>query len=192
MMSGKTVAFAAAASLCFCTPAPVTTKAPPSPLEQQPLRLEGAWMLDGICDVHLRAGKVRAVARLRVTASDVDIALIDELGVPLAEVGTDTGGVHVSRFFPPLGRETAADVGTALRAYGLVSAHEYNGKVITHTAVTPELDATVYASESRPDSLVTTGTGDALGRAQFMEGRYVALRATGDTLLTFMVRDSSH
>jgi hypothetical protein len=157
-------------------------------LNSLPDRNAAGFEADGLCDVWLRAGKLRTRARVALKGDTVSVALIDELGVPLEQVVTDSANVNVVRMFPPMNRETAERTGLLLRAYALAANKQYENADTYDAHLSSKYSMKVSAQAAGPDSLhVFTGAANPVYRCLFKENEFYALQQS-DTVMVFAIQ----
>ena len=142
--------------------------------------------IDGSCDVWIRAGKLRTRARIALKGDMVSVALVDELGVPLEQVVTDSSKLDVIRIFPPMSREAAARTGLLLRAYALATNKQYEKNGSYAAPLPQKYSMNAFARPAGPDSLhVFAGAQNPEYRCFFDESSFFVLQ-NADTVIHFV------
>ncbi len=168
-----------------CTPPPLTTQRAATPLEHLPLRAGIPRELGATCDILVHGARLRTRARVGMSADTVNIALVDEFGVALAQAATAAAGVDIVRVFPPASRETAVGAALCIRAFLLAASRRYDRPGTFAAPLSPQHSLLVFASGAAPDSLHISIDEKLFFAAYLTPSAFVALDIARDTVLVF-------
>lgn len=141
--------------------------------------------ITGRCVLWLGTLKLMTLAYVSRSASSVNISLVDEYGIPLLEIGTDSEDVVINRIFPPLNEYFAWHLGVGIYSWAIIVDKTYPGHGVFKAKTAGGYTMIVIAGDNGIDSM-QIGMKNRINYTGSFSGDLFFFRTEeGDTLFSF-------